>query len=288
MRRINISYPYPVLGLGDDIITEFPEQNVEVEVFTTTNDDFAFQIHLIQPDPTIAKLIDTGVAEFMVEVDCPRTLYRRCYTQDSDTFNIPVPRHSVLDKIYFRPYVMVKEQISYLSPSFNPDYDGCVFDLERGDVLAIFNEFDYNASLEYDKLAAFDSIIKIRRDDNISDIKYDLEGSKIYVLMPTNMYTQYDTFKRDPQFKEVMHSSLVMNALLYTLYNGDWDSDEDDGKSWKYSIRYRVEHEEEFAGFDLNDPSCYPSLAQALLKDPYGRLFQQLSATEYNLTQIEE
>ena len=274
--------------MGDDVLPELSSDNVQVQTFTTTNDDFVFNIKLIQSDAVITSLIAVGQAEYMVEVDCPRTLYRRCYTQDSETFQIPVPRKSVQDKIYFRSYVMVKTPMQYRNPAFNPDYDNATFDLEMGDVLAIFNEFEYNASLEYDKLAAFDAFIKIRRDSNTDDVKYDLEGKKIYVLLPDELFDKYEQFKRDPDFKEILHSSLVMNALLYALYNGNWDDEDadDEDLTWKYSIRYRVEHEEELADFDLSEPKCYPSLAQAMLKDPYGRLFTQLEATELNLTEI--
>ena len=95
------------------------------------------------------------------------------------------------------------------------------------------------------------------------------------MLNGTNMYKQYkEDIKGNATYAAIIHGSLVFNALLYALYNIDSYPD----KLWARCIKERIEKDPEIAKlkidpYDEDDKEELPKLAQALLGDPFKRLF---------------
>jgi hypothetical protein len=94
-------------------------------------------------------------------------------------------------------------------------------------------------------------------------------------MLPPKMFKEYDERIRvDRDYIEIIHSSIVFNALVFALYH--INEQEYDGKQWSESIKYRVKTEPALKGFDINDSSRVFELAQTLLEDPYQRMFNHL------------
>lgn len=282
-----ISYPYPVLtSYGDDIIPSLDFDNIDGTISINENKDYALTVTCKLADSTINKLIYDGKAEFMMEVDCKYTFYRRCYRQSSNVFNIILPKEMMAAKTSFSVFVIAKEDFSYTSPNFHPDYNGQSFDIELGDVLVIFNGFGYDFEIEYSKLKAYSSIMNIRKSDdaNLTEIKYLFDSSKIVVEMPQKLFDAYNQFKGDPQYIPAMHASVVQNALLAALLQEDWSSEVEDELLWKRTIRYRVAHEDSFKGLNLEDKDNMVLIAQKLLQNPVERMFDGF---KQNVTELE-
>ena len=113
--------------------------------------------------------------------------------------------------------------------------------------------------------------MQIRESSLHEEVFFDITGNKIEILLPTTLYQLYC----NPQVKgsaEVIHSSLVLNALTYALMN----MEEHNQTTWAKTIDYRLKNEQGFSIDDLADVSNIPSLAQRLLKDPYARLFNNI------------
>lgn len=262
--------------LGDDCV---------VIESSSTLDSFVMTITLKQENNTITKLIREGFAEYTCEIDCQKAFLRENYSSKNPVFTITVPRRKVNGRVYLNCFVTVKKRIErYSNPDFNEDYEGYTFDLEPGDILVGFPQAYFDADIKYDKLQAAGSFMVIREDTTIEQTRFDIAGDKIEIVLPSHLYTIYKNGVGD-QNMEIIHSSIVFNALCFALYNIQENSE----TLWARCINTRIDTEPELSGFKDLDKIQVPMLAQALLGDPYKRLFDNLnSKLEIILTEEED
>ena len=272
MKLNNISFPYPVLGVRDDVYPLLKEDCVQMEV-STTPDTYIFDVTLRQENADITKLIKEGYAEYSCEIDCQKAFLRECVSSPNETFQIVLPRRKVNGRINFNGYVSVKKPIEgYTNKGFNEDYEGFLFDMEPGDILVGFPQAHFDADIKFDKLQAAGSFMVIREDTTISDTRFDITGNKIEIVLPTPLFDIFRNGVGD-KFMDIVHSSIVFNALCYALYNIEANSE----TLWARCINTRIDTEPELAQYKELDPLKVPALAQALLNDPYKRMFESLN-----------
>ncbi len=280
MNLNNVSLPYPVLGISDDVFPLLAEDAVHFEL-TADAKAYTFNINLKFDNADIQKLIDSQKAEYSCEYECARTMLRCCERSSQPCFSIVIPRRSVNGRVNFNCFVSVKEPIEhYTNKGFNDDYEGFSFNMTLGDILVAFPQFHYDADIKYDKLQAAGSFMQIRESNQHDQVFFDISGNKIEILLPPSHYKLYC----NPIVKgaaEIMHSSLVLNALTYALMNIVGH----DQTTWAKTIYYRLDNEEGFSRTELEEPSCIPGLAQRLLKDPYNRLFNKIIMSNPNQTE---
>ncbi len=286
MNLNNISLPYPVLGISDDIQPSLEPNNASAIVEKTLR-TYTFKISLEFENEDISEIVERGDAEFSCEYDCPRTMLRECVKSPKPYFTIELPKYAVNGRINFSCYVSVKNDIAhYVNKGFNPDYEGSSFHMEPGDILVAFQPLLYDADIKYDKLQAAGSFMQIRQSDLHDEVFFDITGNKIDILMPPQLYQLYG----NPMVKgaaEIIHSSIVLNALTYALLILSQQEDKDtDPRLWVRTILYRLKDESAYSLSDLDDESNIPGLAQRLLKDPYLRLFNHIITS--NSSQLSE
>ncbi len=205
-------------------------------------------------------------------------MLRCCEVSDKPYFSIKIPRNAVNGRVNFNCYVSVKVPIpNYSNKGFNEDYMDMVFDMAPGDILVTFPQFHYDADIRYDKLQAAGSFMQIRESSLHDTVFFDITGNKIEILMPPALYKLYC----EPVVKgsaEIMHSSLVLNALTYALLN----IEAHEQTTWAKTIYFRMDTEDGFSKSQLLEPSNIPGIAQRLLKDPYSRLFNKIVISTNN------
>ena len=91
MKINDISLPYPVLGISDDVLPLLKKDCVAIDRPTMTATSLQFKIRLKQKNKEISKFIRQGRAEYVCEINCARTFYRECYHQSSPEFDIEIP-----------------------------------------------------------------------------------------------------------------------------------------------------------------------------------------------------
>lgn len=272
MNLDNVSFPYPVLGINDDIMP-CPEPP---EVSLAADDKFYhFKIVLRYDNVDISKLIETNYAEHVCEVVCSSTRFRKCYVCKDGHFEISIPKRNLGGKIIFTPTVTVKKKIdNYVNSGFHLDYADHKFEMEPGDILAVFDQITYNADIKYDKLKAVGSFMVIEKtSDSLPNTLLDRD--KIRLLLPTDLYNLYRSNPQVNSNPDILHASLVLNSLTYALCRYDQYS----GKKWAEAIKYRIDTEDDLAEFRETDSEEWrvDRLAQILLGKPYERLFNALA-----------
>ncbi len=276
----NASLPYPVLScFGDDILPNLDTNNVRVDAIFDKK-KYTFTIEVLLENEDILKYIEEGKAEFTCEVTCARTYLRRCYhcqqASHMASFNIELGRKEVIGDIWFNCYVTVKENIlDYHNSQFNEDYEDALFDMEPGDILAIFPSMKYSAGLKYEILYSAGSFMVVQEDKNGSSVWFDASGDKILVFLPSAMFEQFQAFAGNRDFDELFHASIVFNALYKCL--SEYDPKVQSSCQWVKVIDYRIKTEDALSDFNIEDKARSYELAQALLADPYKRMFNKLS-----------
>ena len=274
MKYKNVSLPYPVLGIHDDVYPLLEDGCVKMETPVKTASEYRFGIMLTQRNKDITDLVAQGKAEYACEVTCKDTFLRRCWHSSNPKFDISVGRKEVSGHIDFQCFIAAKEDIpGYTNSDFNEDYRGFAFDLEVGDMLAVFPSAWWNTEIKYDKLYAAGSFMQIvEAADGIDKTWFNLEEDRILIEMPHDLFVQYQRIGNS--FPEVIHSSLVHNALVYALNNlGEF---QDKGKLWADSLMTRLSDDPQLQQYDLCDMAQVYKVADILLQDPYKRLLDSL------------
>ena len=275
MNLNNISFPYPVLGISDDVVPLLKGDCIQLEKPSSTPTTFCFDITLKQENADISSLIDRDYAEYVCEVNCPRTYYRKCFASKSARMHIEIPKKLLAREVSFTCLVVVKRNIwRYTNEGFHPDYQNFYFDMGVGDVLVAFGRAIYSIDINYDRLQSAGSFMQVRKNvEGKENVSFDVTGDKIEILLPTDLYDIYaKELGQDYGFSEIFHSSFVLNALVYALqYIEDYPD-----SLWARTLKYRMENEEQLRGYDISDKNMHLDLAQVLLGNPYKRMFDRL------------
>ena len=276
MNLNNITFPYPVLGSYDDILPAPSRPEIEI---TQDKQSYFFNIKLGYNNAEIEDLVNEDYADYVCEVTCDMTKYRKCFNSKCLHFELCIPRRCVAGKINFACTITLKKDYqNYTNKGFHPDYLGHSFDMEPGDILGILGLFYYNADIKYDELKAFGTFMEINETDDILPSTI-LDKDKIDLRLPTVLYHQYKDNPAVNSKADVLHASVVLNSLMYALCRIDRHI----GKKWADTIIYRIDTEQELEEFRDQDPEEWrvDKLAQLLLGKPYERLFNYL-ANEQN------
>lgn len=274
MKFNDISFPHPVLGLGDAIFGNVDLGNPEIN---SLQDVYKIKINCKYDNTDIKTLVIEDKAEFLFEVTCTNTLFRKLFISNKGDIEFEIPKKHVKGRVEFTCLLATKENISeYSNTEAHPDYDGYTFNLDKGDVLAYFGKFSFNADIKYEKLKAVSSFMEIVENEDLKFTYVDLKKNKIEIQLPTETYNIYisDFISQDVKFVSVFHSSIVLNALLTALYNLDEHKD----YLWAKVIDYRLKKEKQFKLLDIAEKENIPEIAQRLLGNPFKRLLEGLNA----------
>ena len=274
MKYKNVSLPYPVLGIYDDVYPLLGDDCIQRSNPVKTATEYQFGIDLKQGNKDIAQLVNEGKAEYACQVTCRGTFLRRCYKSSTPHFDITLGRTEVNGRIEFQCFIATCQPIpNYSNDDFNEDYHGFTFDLETGDMLAVFPLAWWNTNVKFDKLYAAGSFMQIvEAGDGIDKIWFNLNEDRILIELPHDLFVQYQRIGNS--FPEVIHSSLVHNALVYALSN--LSEYQETGKLWADSLQLRLAELHVLTSELKNDMSSVYKAADMLLQDPYKRMLDSL------------
>jgi len=274
MRFNDISFPHPVLGVGNSVLGECSLS--PTPEITMQRDHYHIEINCSLDNPEIKELLATNAAEYVCEVSASNTVYRKIFTSSTPQLSFDIPRKQVKGKVTFNCFLLTKSSIeNYKNSRFHDDYSGFTFKLDEGDILAYFGQFNFNSMIKYEKLKSVSSFMEVkkRQDPNDTTTYFNLEEPKILILLPQNDYEIYadDSISKEPKLAAIFHASIVLSALLIALYNFNKDSD----LLWVEVIKLRLE-EKAFEGLSIDETENIPEIAQLLLGNPISRLMNDM------------
>jgi hypothetical protein len=273
MKFDEFTFPHPILGVSDSIQGDIVfDQNI-----ISDENEYKISITHQMNNQDLNRMVKNQEAVFLCEVNCSSTLYRNVFKSYNPTIDFTIKRKDVKGRIAFDCMLISDTHIAeYKNSHAHPDYDDYTFDIEKGDVLAYFGSFSFSADINYQKLKAVSSFMEVIDGGDIKTAIFDLDNPKISVKLPHDEYMIFakSTICKEIKFTPIIHSSIVLGALLYALAN-IFDYKE---RQWAQVVIHRVSTEEEFQHLNLEEGADLPVITQLLLGKPICRLLNGLDS----------
>lgn len=171
-------------------------------------------------DELLLKKIEDGEVTYAHHIECPQTCYRRVVKTKEKISEILLKDTDVNGIVQVCSFVVAEKNIDkYTNNSFAADYRGWKFNIERGCILAIGNQYNIRINKIKDDLANTASIFSIvpNADPTQNNALIDLGQQKIVISLPEKTYRQYYNIQGYIDIQPVMHSMLIVPALVYTF-----------------------------------------------------------------------
>lgn len=263
-----ITFPYPVLGLRDDILGE-PEFDYDIQ---EDGQRYIVEIRKIDlHNPSIKSYIGTRQAKYVCEIDCSRTFYRICVDNYAPVFRLIIPKKDVSGEVNIYLTVTASKNIyGYRNSLANKDYAPYNFDLEPGDILAYIGGLSIQTDIMAEEYKAVGSFLHFKGED-VSGISYNLTGADIEIVLPLSMFDTYVDHLKGHKYRPVIIASIIKEAITYALtqYNSHKDA------RWA-RILYSADALKDYDFEDCLDITTAIEMSNDLLKQPYCELFDSL------------
>ena len=283
--------PYPVLTyFRDDYLNSTFISKIKVE---RKMGKIVINLEASTDDAGLLELIENGYAEFVFRIECFTTLYRKIIKSETGKEIFFIPEDKINNKIKIFTFIVAKKNIyNYLNPNFNEDYSDIKFSIEKAGILAIAKQFNIYVEKETNTLGEPSSIfclIKNNDEKETKEIKFDMMGNKIKIILPREEYEDIAILSKSRQNQEILHSTLIFPSLIYILENLKTDDyDNFDDYVWFRTIKKVLENLEiEFSKESIENYQSY-ILAQKIINYPVGRSLAAMKELETVSEEVEE
>ncbi len=280
----NTILPYPCLYLN--IAEDDEPPKIDFEILHRNLKETRLRVRTTVQNNDIQSLIDSGKAKYCLEMDCQRTFYRDAFLNETGDFKLSLTNNRYNGKLIGTLSVVATEDIKgYKNKAFDTFYNSFDINIGPGEAIAYLGTIELmmeQKSLEVKSMA--DDFIEIVSDDTLKYSRFDLGGEKILLKLPQAMYDQYYTrVGQNKMYESYLHASFLLNVLTSALQNmGTYQS-----TKWAETLKDRIVKEDalrEIAVGDSGDdafdtegnlanPDIAIDLAQAILDNPYQRMF---------------
>ena len=277
MRTDSLSFPHPVLGVGDDVqgyhsvelTIMFSRETVRLKVNHTFYND------------TIEKLIDKEKAVFCTQIICPKTIFREIRYGKEKNQVLEISQNDLRDKVTLHFFVIAADNIfDYENTRAHTDYKGFKFSVNKGDVLSVGGSSSFVADKKWLSTKAVSSFMTIRcgnKKDGPIDIDLSAASGKIVITLSKKDFKRYQTHRQNDSYYPIYHSCIVFPALSFAI-NAMMSPDgkeEFEDCLWYQVLEDRRKTDDKLRelGWDV---LSVPEIAQAVLENPIDRVFSSM------------
>lgn len=276
----NKLYPHPVLRENnDDYINSSFEMDLSYERDIKR---LKLNINFKLNNKTLEKMLLDEKVEYVVHIECPKTSYRRIITTTEKILSENLKDENILGKIQVTSFIVVKENIlNYENESFNPDYFGMKFNLEKGTILAIGDSYKIDVDKEKESLGNVPSIFTICKKMTTDEIGINIEYNmdKIRIDLNISDYEKYTQLvSTSTQFIDVINSSLIFPILVYVFekLKNEFDEIEENDYRWFKALKNIFEKYGYRFNQELFENETSLQLAQKVLDFPFSKSLNAL------------
>ncbi|WP_430886145.1 hypothetical protein [Fusibacter sp. JL216-2] len=286
MRLRSKYFTYPVISAENDSYSDCIFNTDVSHEMDGYNVKLKFAIEFNNKE--LLDMIENGDAEYVHHIECSQTCYRTSISTKSREMEYLIHNSNVNGKIEVCSFIIARSDLNkYSNSQFSSDYKGFKFDIEKGCILAVGNEFELRINKVKDDLINTSSIFSIapNLDEMITDIKVNTLGEKITILLPNRTYGFYNNMKSFMDIQPVMHSMIIIPALMQVfneLKASRSQLYEYENRRWYRGLRKtcnKMGIQFDYEGLD-NIQSL--EVAQKLLDTPIGKSFDYLMNGGFN------
>lgn len=208
-------YPYPVLEESG-----YAYNDSEFRMVCTPHantQELQINVSVTLKNDELISLLEEGTIGLYCRVECPRTFLREIYEFSSFEEKIMLSKGSIESEISITAFLVAKKDIKcFQNKNFSDDYAGFSFSLEKGCVIGISETVKISIRKNMNELRSIPSIFLIVNSNDLGTtrISIDPDGDKIKIILPSQSYQQYRSLKGSRLLQPVLHSMLIIPALM--------------------------------------------------------------------------
>ena len=211
-------FTYPVIVQGEDFyIGSSFETNAEREVIGY---DIKLSLTAKLINPQLEKMLRTNEISILHHIECPQTCYREIVKTQEYSVEKLIRDADVNGLLQVSGFIVAnKDLCGYSNELFASYYSGFKFNIDNGCVMAIGNQIEFRIDKARDDLKNTTSIFSImpNLDETVTNMKVDLNGQKIAVVLPRVAFGIYKNMSSDFEWQNAMHSMIIVPALEYVV-----------------------------------------------------------------------
>lgn len=272
-----LSLPHPVLGISDDIRGEF---SVDF-AFKPSKDQqiLVFKMHL--NNSTIEDLISQRKGAYVMEISCSATLFRESLFSFKKEFAYKIPTGKLLNRVVVRCYIVTSADniLRYQNNSANLDYVGFNFDLNKSDLLAVYDKrFEFSAEKQYEKYHGISSFMQVDEGDfERGNMIFRTTTNKLHIELSKEDYKRYDEFRKNRGFASYLHSSLAFPGLIFALSKMFFSPNEDKDTAWYQRLEQLIREK----NLNFKKLEDILKISQEILGLPFSRSLKDLQIKKF-------
>lgn len=281
MQIRNKYYPYPVIVEGGDYYVDSEFSSIVEQSMEGYNVKLVFKTLLKNPE--LEELVKKGIVEIVHHIECPQTCFRKIIKTREYERSYLLKDTDVNGIVQICSFLIAAEDINkYCNNSFSNDYKGFKFNIEKGCIMAVGNQYNLRINKIRDDLSNTSSIFSIvpNKDDMENNMMVILEQQKIIIKLPEKTHRQYLLIKDGLSEQPIMHSMLIVPALIYTFSELRADGEQlflREENRWFRSLKKACEA----IGIILNEETLHNmdilKVSQQLLNSPIAQAFENYS-----------
>lgn len=286
----NRLYPHPVLRENND---DYINSSFEMDLaYERDIKRLKLNINFKLNNKTLEKMLLDEKVQYVVHIECPKTSYRKIIATTEKKLLENLKDENILGKIQVTSFIVVKENIlDYENESFNSDYFGMKFNLEKGTILAIGDSYKIDVDKEKESLGNVPSIFtickKMTTDETGINIEYNM--NKIRIDLNISDYERYTQLvSSSNQFIDIINCSLIFPTLIYVFekLKNEFDEIEENDYRWFKALKNIFEKYGYRFNQELFENETSLQLAQKILDFPFSK---SLIALQFGLDEgVEE
>ena len=218
MQLRNKYYTYPVIVEGGNYYTD-SHFGSEVEQY---NDGYNIELVLkaTLKNEQLEKMLKNREVMIAHHIECLQTCFRKVVLTNELEKNYVLRDADVNGKIQVCTFLVANKNIEkYSNNKFSSDIAGFKFDIERGCIMAVGDQYDITVDKIRDDLVNKSSIFSIipSKEESETNIKINSANNKISIVVPEETFLFYSKIKNDLGMQPIMHSMLIVPALMAVL-----------------------------------------------------------------------
>ena len=278
-------FPHPVLApFSEDYFGG--DFSVDLEVNISTN-VYRIEGKVEVKCSDIENLISSGKAEYGIHIECPLTFFRRLKATSKNLIDVTIPGDKIDGSVEVSTFVFAVQEINnFCSKLFNPIFEDYSFTFKSGEIIAVGEQFNFEAEKNLDPIGETPSIFSVQPYEGADDssiLEVETNSEKIIIYLDKDSFDKYNYLKENQYLPHVFASTLAV-PVLTEIFQDIKDNEERARTHYRSRRWYRVLNERlKELGIDLEngDEIDKPaSLAQRVIDNPIKKSLKDLKTLQ--------
>ena len=275
------SFPHPVLGSIHAEIQDITGSAFQANVnYDIDNRCLYLSAEFILSNRTLSEMVAKGEASYVVYVDCINAFFRESFTTSNTTWSESIMVDQLRGQVGVDFFLCVEKdvELTHLDGA-HPDYEGIVFQLSKGDIVAYDVGYIIHVG-DKDSLRKISAIMKVVRGVT-EDLPMSLnfEDEQIQIVLCVRDFQRYNQLQGSKKMVQTLLATIVMPALVEGLARIRESGEDPPEGRWAEVLERK--RDEVLAKHPLSDTSNYTELANLILEN---NLFHSLLELEHNIS----